>query len=156
MLSYEKIILLSQEFATNHQQINEFGNGDLWEVVQHNKFQDFTYPLLWMQDNGSVVNGNLLSFNFQVFAIDQVLNGERNENFVKSNMHKILLDYLAYFTQTKFYDLNDVRILFKILQNGNFQSFTERFDDTLTGWNMSVTFNIPFDYNACNIPTIGN
>ena len=27
-----------QDFATAHKQINEFGNGDLWEVVQHDVY----------------------------------------------------------------------------------------------------------------------
>lgn len=152
MLSYEKIILESQAFATSHEQINEFNNGDLWESVEKNQLQDWSYPLLFMQDNGSNVNGKMITFNFNVLAMDQVLNGEQNENYVKSSMHQILLDYLAYFDQTVLTDVNGDRIKFKIERTANFTSFTERFDDTLTGWTMSISFTTPFIYDKCNIP----
>ena len=32
-LTYNQIIKVLNDFATNHYQINEFGNGDLWEVM---------------------------------------------------------------------------------------------------------------------------
>lgn len=153
-LSYEKIILESKDFAEAHDQINEFGNGDLWEVVEHNKLQDFNYPLLWMQDGTSNINSKELTFNFNVIVLDQVLNGEENENFVKSSMHQLLLDYLAYFDRTTLCDVNDNKIAFKIERTSTAQSFTEKYDDILTGWNMSVTFKTPFIYNACNIPNV--
>ena len=152
MLSYEKIILESQAFADSHEQINEFNNGDLWECVEKNQLQDWTYPLLFMQDNGSQVNERSVTFSFNVLAMDQVLNGEVNENYVKSSMHQILLDYLAYWEQTTLTDIDGNRIKFDLQRSASFQSFTERFDDVLTGWTMSVTFTTPFKYNKCNIP----
>ena len=152
MLSYEKIILESQTFANSHQQINSFGNGDLWEVVQRDKLQAYNYPLLWMQDNGSTVQDKAVFFNFNIFGIDQVLNGEENENFVKSSMHQILLDYLAYFKQIVLTDIDGNRIKFDLQLTANLTSFTERFNDELTGWVMTVSFKTPFTYNKCNIP----
>lgn len=152
MLTYERIIKESKNFQESHDQINSFGNGDLWEVIERNKFQDFVYPLLWLQDGVSSVTEKLVSFQFNVLAIDQVLNGEENENYVKSSMHQLLLDYLAYFDQTFLTDVDGDRIKFKITRSASLNSFTERFDDDLTGWNMSVTFTTPFLYNKCNIP----
>jgi len=156
MLSYQKIILESQTFANNHQQINSFGNGDLWETVQRDMLQAFNYPLLWMQDNGSTIQDKAIFFNFNVLAIDQVLNGEENENFVKSSMYQILLDYMAYFRHVILYDANGDRIKFDLQLTANLTSFTERFNDELTGWVMTVSFKTPFNYNKCNIPEIGN
>jgi len=151
-ISYRKIVLESEAFADAHYQINSFGNGDLWEVVEHNKLQDFNYPLLWLQDGNSSTNETELTYTFNVIALDQVLNGEENENFVKSSMYQILLDYLAYFDNAVLYDIDGERIAFKISKNTNSTSFTERYDDILTGWNMSVTFRTPLRFNACNIP----
>lgn len=152
MLTYQRIIKESENFANLHNQINSFGNGDLWEVIERNKLQDFVYPLLWLQDGTSTIQDKQLIFNFNVLAVDQVLNGEENENFVKSSMHQILLDYLAYFDQTFLNDIEGNRIKFKIQRTSTLTSFTERFNDTLTGWNMSVAFTTPFIYNKCNIP----
>jgi len=151
-LSYEKIILESKTFADNHYQINSFGNGDLWEIVEKDKLQDFTYPLLWMQDGTSSINSKDLVFNFNLIVLDQVLNGEENENFVKSSMHQLLLDYLAYFDRSVLYDIDGTRIAYKIERTATAQSFTEKYDDILTGWNMSISFSTPFSYNKCNIP----
>jgi hypothetical protein len=152
MLTYEKIIKESEEFAANHDQINNFDNGDLWEVVEKNTIQNYTYPLLFMQDGISTTDLGVLTFQFNVIAMDQVLNGERNENFVKSSMHQILLDYLAFFKHTYLYDVEGAQLRFKIQPSATLTSFTERFNDTLTGWNMSVTFRIPFDFSKCSIP----
>jgi len=154
MLNYQKIILESENFATNHKQINSFGNGDLWEVVERDKLQAFNYPLLWMQDNGSSVQDKAITFNFNVLVLDQVLNGEQNENFVKSSMYQILLDYLAYFDRTVLYDVDGSRIKFDLVRSSSLTSFTERFNDELAGWVMTVSFRTPFDYNKCNIPLV--
>lgn len=155
MLTYERIIKESSDFVSSHDQINSFGNGDLWEVIERNKFQDFVYPLLWLQDGTSSIQDKLITFNFNVLAIDQVLNGEVNENYVKSSMHQLLLDYLAYFDQTFLTDVDGNRIKFKITRTASLTSFTERFDDELTGWNMSVSFTTPFTYSKCVIPGVG-
>jgi len=152
MLNYQKIILESEAFATSHLQINSFGNGDLWEVVERDKLQAFNYPLLWLQDNGSSVQDKSIFINFNVLVIDQVLNGEENENFVKSSTMQMLLDYMAYFDRTVLYDVDGNRIKFNIQRTSNLTSFTERFNDELTGWVMTVSFKTPFDYNKCNIP----
>ena len=152
MLTYEKIIKESQDFAQNHNQISSFDNGDLWEVIEHNKLQDYSYPLLFMNDGQSTVGQGVVTFTFNILSIDQVLNGEVNENFVKSSMHQILLDYLAYFKHTYLYDIEGSKLTFKIESAATMQSFTERFNDVLTGWNMSVVFRIPFDASKCNIP----
>ena len=156
-LNYEKIINESKDFADRHDQINSFGNGDLWEVVEKkngDSLQNYVYPLLWLQDGTSGINEKELTFSFNVIVLDQVLNGEVNENFVKSSMHQLLLDYIAYFYKTTLCDVDGNRIAYTIERTATAQSFTEKYDDILTGWNMSVTFKTPFIYNACNIPNI--
>jgi len=152
MLNYQKIILESNTFADNHLQINSFGNGNMWEVVERDKLQPFNYQLLSLEDSGSSVQDKAITFNFNIVVMDQVLNGEENEVFVKSSMHQILLDYLAYFDRTVLYDVDGDRIKFDIVRSSSLSSFTERFNDELAGWVMTVTFRTPFDYNKCNIP----
>jgi hypothetical protein len=156
MLTYEKIIKESKDFATNHVQISSFDNGDLWEVIESNTLQNYSYPLLFMNDGQSTLNQGVLTFAFNILAVDQVLNGEVNENFVKSSMHQLCLDYLAYFKHTYMYDVEGTKLTFRIEPTASLVSFTERFNDTLTGWNMSVIFRIPFDASKCNIPLRNN
>lgn len=154
MITYERIILELQKFAKTHKQINEFGNGDLWELAQNNKLADFTFPLLWVQDNGFNVSDNNGTFSFNILAIDQVLNGEVNENFVKSNMLQILIDLMAYFRRVSFTDAGGNPLFFKASKSANFNSFTERFEPSLTGWSGTFNFNIFINYDKCTIPLI--
>lgn len=153
MLTYERIIKESQAFAEAHAQINSFGNGDLWELTERNNLQDFNYPRLFMVDGGVSINEKLLTYSFNVLALDQVLNGETNENFVKSSMLQLVLDWMAWFEQTKFTDSEGNKIIVNLTRSATADSFTERFDDILTGWNISVSITTPFLYNKCNIPT---
>lgn len=144
-----------EEFAKKHLQINSFGNGDLWEVIEKSNtsksFDDFTYPLLWAQDGSVGFGDNINTFSFQMLAMDQTLNGEVNENFVKSSMVEILNDFVSYFRKTKFTDVEGNRLSFKFSATSA-DSYTERFNDILTGYNLQVTFTIPNAPNACKIP----
>ncbi len=154
MLNYEKIILESQTFADNHIQINSFGNGDLWEIIERDKLKDFTYPMLWIQDSKFGTSNGVAYFSFQVLALDQVLNGEVNENFVKSSMLELLFDYVSYFKQCRFYDAAGNKLPFKISIENSGQTFTEKYNDILTGGNISVRFDVPLTFNKCKIPMI--
>ena len=153
MLNYEKIILESQTFAGNHLQINSFGNGDLWEIIESDKLQDFTYPMLWVQDSNFGTSNGVAFFSFSILALDQVINGEVNENFVKSSMIEILFDYVSYFKQSIFYDVAGNKLPFKISVENSGQTFTENYNDILTGGNISVRFDVPLRFNKCKIPT---
>jgi hypothetical protein len=140
-ITYNQIIQQFQEFANAHKQINEFGNGDLWEVVQHDSLlKDFNYPLLFVQDS-FITNG------FNILVMDKANEGTV-ETEVKSDTLLILLDTIAYFE--KLYTDNWKFV--KIEKTGSISSFTERFDDTLTGWTMSMQLKQPLEYDECQIP----
>ena len=148
-ITYNQIIKEFQDFATAHRQINEFGNGDLWEIVQHDSLlKDFNYPLLFVQDSPVSVGDGFITSSFNVLVMDKANEGTV-ETEVKSDTLLILLDVLAYFE--KLYTDNWKFV--KMEKNGSIDSFTERFDDTLTGWTMSISFKQPLDYNDCQIPT---
>lgn len=145
-ITYNQIITQFETFATNHKQISEFGKGDLWEVVQHNKLTDFTYPLLFVTDNGASVGNGDITNSFNVLVMDQA--NEEVEVEVKSDTLLILLDLLAYFD--KLYTDNWKYVT--ITKSGNVESFTERFDDTLTGWTINIDLKQPLQYDECQIP----
>lgn len=145
-VTYNNIINQLETFSSSHYQINEFANGDLWEVVQHNKFDDFTYPLVFMVDAGGGLDQGSLTLNFDILCMDKAT--EENENDVKSDTLQILTDIVAYMeklTTDKWYFL-------QIEKTSSLESFTERFDDTLTGWKISISLKQPFTYNDCAIP----
>jgi hypothetical protein len=147
-ITYNQIIAKFQEFATAHKQINEFANGDLWEIVQHDSLlTDFHYPLLFVQDSPVNVGEGFITNGFNILVMDKANEGTV-ETEVKSDTLLILLDTIAYFE--KLYTDNWKFV--SIEKTGSISSFTERFDDTLTGWTMSMSLKQPLEYNECQIP----
>jgi hypothetical protein len=145
-ITYNQIIKEFQDFATSHTQVSEFANGDLWEVVQHNKLTDFTYPLLFVTDNSASIGVGEITNSFNVLVMDQA--NEDTENEVKSDTLLILLDCIAHFE--KLYTDNWKFV--SIQKSGSAEPFTERFDDTVTGWTINIDLKQPLQYDECQIP----
>jgi hypothetical protein len=148
-LTYNQIIKVLSDFASAHYQINEFGNGDLWEVVEHNQEKDFNYPLLWVQDQPNSTTTGEIEMTFRCFFINLVQKDESNENEVKSDMHQCCLDLLSYWKKQTDYRLVSVDV------NTTLTSFTERFNDELTGWWIDIKLTQQYNYNKCAIPMDG-
>ena len=147
-ITYNQIIKKFEDFATAHRQINEFGNGDLWEIVQHDSLlKDYNYPLLFVQDSPASVGEGFITNSFNILVMDKANEGAM-ETEVKSDTLLTLLDCLAYFD--KLYTDNWKFV--NLQKTGSISSFTERFDDTLTGWTMTIQFTQPLEYNECQIP----
>ncbi len=136
-----------EDFATAHKQINEFKTGDLWEVVQKETLAELNYPMLFIQDSPANIGEGFITNGFNILVMDKANEGTI-ETEVKSDTLLILLDTIAYFE--KLYTDNWKFV--KIEKSGSISSFTERFDDTLTGWTMSMQLKQPLEYNECQIP----
>jgi len=136
-----------QDFATAHRQINQFKTGDLWEVVQKETLAQLNYPMLFLQDSPASIGEGFITNSFNILVMDKANEGTV-ETEVKSDTLLILLDTIAYFE--KLYTDNWKFV--KIEKSGSISSFTERFDDTLTGWTMSMQLKQPLQYNECQIP----
>ncbi len=152
ILTYNQILKEFKTFATNHKQIENFGNGDLWEIVEHNQLADFNYPLFWVADQPANLGDGTFTWNFNVMAMDLVNKDESNENDVKSDMCQVLLDCVSYFEQKTAISNNVDWLKVNLVRSGTLTSFTERFEDELTGWGMNIGFRLPFSYNNCDLP----
>ena len=152
ILTYNQILKEFKTFATNHKQIENFGNGDLWEIVEHNQLTDFNYPLFWVADQPANLGDGTFTWNFNVMAMDLVNKDESNENDVKSDTCQVLLDCVSYFEQKTATSNNVDWLKVNLVRSGTLTSFTERFEDELTGWGMNIGFRLPFSYNNCDLP----
>jgi len=146
-ITYNQIIKQFEDFATAHKQINEFKTGDLWEVVQKETLAELNYPMLFVQDSPATIGEGFITNGFNILVMDKANEGTV-ETEVKSDTLLILLDTIAYFEKLYTYNWKFV----KIEKSGSISSFTERFDDTLTGWTMSMQLKQPLEYNECQIP----
>ena len=152
ILTYNQIIKELSTFAADHYQIQNFGNGDLFEAVEHNQMLDWNYPLLWVVDQPASIGDKIFTWNFNIVAMSLVEKDLANENEVKSDMAQVLLDLVAYFEQKTSTTNNADWMKVRLERSGTMTSFTERFEDELTGWGMTVGFTIPYKYDACNLP----
>jgi len=148
-ITYNQIIQEFQDFATAHRQINEFKTGDLWEIVQKETLAELNYPMLFVQDSPASIGDGFITNGFNILVMDKANEGTV-ETEVKSDTLLILLDTIAYFE--KLYTDNWKFV--SIEKTGSISSFTERFDDTLTGWTMSMSLKQPLNYDECQIPQI--
>ena len=146
-ITYNQIIKQFEDFATAHRQINEFHTGDLWELTQKESLAELNYPMLFVQDSPASVGDGFITNAFNILVMDKANEGTI-ETEVKSDTLLTLLDVLAYFD--KLYTDNWKFV--SLQKNGSVSSFTERFDDTLTGWTMSIQFTQPIAYDECQIP----
>jgi len=146
-ITYNQMIKEFQDFATAHKQINEFKSGDLWEIVQKETLAELNYPMLFLQDSPATIGEGFITNGFNILVMDKANEGTV-ETEVKSDTLLILLDTIAYFE--KLY--TDNWSFVKIEKTGSISSFTERFDDTLTGWTMSMQLKQPLEYDECQIP----
>ena len=146
-ITYNQIIKQFEDFATAHRQINQFKTGDLWEIVQKETLAELNYPMLFLQDSPASIGDGFITNGFNILVMDKANEGTV-ETEVKSDTLLILLDTIAYFE--KLYTDNWKFV--KIEKTGSISSFTERFDDTLTGWTMSMQLKQPLQYDECQIP----
>jgi len=146
-ITYNQIIKQFEDFATAHRQINEFKSGDLWEIVQKESLAELNYPMLFVQDSPASIGDGFITNGFNILVMDKANEGTV-ETEVKSDTLLILIDTIAYFE--KLYTDNWKFV--KIEKTGSISSFTERFDDTLTGWTMTMQLKQPLAYDECQIP----
>jgi hypothetical protein len=142
MYTLNQIFKLIEDEATAHQQVKQYGQGDVWEISP----KELDYIVLWAIEEGASVSERTLTYNIRLLAMDRVLPGEENEEEVLSDTLLILLDFVAYFRQLHTEDVN-------IQTSVSFEPFTERFDDKVTGHSCVLSLTQPYNYNKCQIPT---
>ena len=157
-LTYNQIIKLLRDFTDSHFILKSFGNGEPWELVESSTVSDINYPMMWVQDQPNTIQQGEEIYNFRIYFLNQVATlkektdttlNETNVNEVKSDMRQCATDLISYFAQdTNYPDLNINRTV-------NLTSFTEDFNDTLTGWYIDLRFNQAFKFSSCNLPIDG-
>jgi len=108
--------------------------------------------LFWVADQPANLGDGTFTWNFNVMAMDLVNKNESNENDVKSDMCQVLLDCVSYFEQKTAISNNVDWLKVNLVRSSTLNSFTERFEDELTGWGMNIGFRLPFSYNNCDLP----
>ena len=142
--TYNQIYDKIKTIATSHRQINAFGEGDQWEIATSGTTN---YPMFWAVTQGSEVKKGEIGYKFEFIIMDLVQTGEANERDVLSDTHQTLTDVLSKLKWGNFDDIDIKQDSFSTT------SFTEKFDDMVSGWTCNVTIWTNFNWNSCIIPT---
>jgi len=148
MATYNQIISQLNQIANNHQLINTFGEGDIWEISTSG---DIMYPLMWVTTENAQISKATKSkiLNFSIYFMDVVKNGEINEREVLSDQLSIAEDVLA--------QLNHPNYEWSFADNtSTLEDFTERFTDSVAGWKATISLKLPYSSNRCVMPYEGN
>ncbi len=141
--TFYKVITTMQEIALSG--VNECSYGDPWEIESVAR----KYPLIWLDPHlkSHTWQNGVLKLRIDIYVVDVVKGDESNELDVVSDMTNIGVQYVNYLTE------HISEYGFYIRKNKNniipFQSFTEKFDDSVAGVKFETVIDIPDDGNIC-------
>jgi|AntAceMinimDraft_16_1070373.scaffolds.fasta_scaffold06751_3 hypothetical protein len=125
--------------------VNECFIGDAWEIEAVAR----KYPLMVLDNNlkNHTWQAGVINMRLDIYIMDLVNADESNELEVLSDMTNVGIQYVNHLTD----HLPDYN--FYIRKNNQqtitFQTFTEKFDDKVSGVRFEVTVSIPDDGNQC-------
>jgi len=137
-----QIINQLEAVQQSHAQLNGFGFGEVFELST----QQENYPLLWANVLTSNISEKTLTLNFGIMILDIVSDDSRNERDTMSDTLSISQDVIAMLENP----LNDDSFL--IGDSVTLEPLFEAFPDKVNGWLMTLSFELPFEANRCQVP----
>ncbi|HRB54026.1 MAG TPA: hypothetical protein PLD87_10150 [Bacteroidia bacterium] len=144
--TYNQVVQLFEDIATNHYQIHSFGDGDLWETMESNQAAHKKFPLLWVRPISGSIELPFETIRMGIAVMDLVNTDESNENEVLSDTLTILADIKALLSTPSYANT------FSVSKSASLTPFTERFSARVTGWAMEVDVKIQWVKDRCAIP----
>lgn len=136
--------LLSEPFC------NTVTKGGIDRVM--NAKQDM-YPLSHLMINSCTPNGNTLSYNVSILAMDivdiskeettDIFVGNDNEDDVLNDMQLLLIRIVKLLEAGSLYDEHYT------LGSANLEPFMDRFEDAVAGWTLTVDIIVPNGMTKC-------
>ena len=152
-LNYKQLLTYFSSIAYHHEQIRSFGFGDMTQITMDVTTQKSPlYPRLYLVPDSVQFNQNHIHYNFNVLVIDKINNDLSNQEEVLSDTLEIAQDIWTTFYQSYTYQSGNFSQIVVGDWQSQVQSFIERFDDVLGGWNLSLRLDAPFDYSKCGLP----
>lgn len=146
MISHNEIVTLLETIATNHFQIRGFGFGDPWEYLGSTTPKT---PLMWGMLGNTSKTSTEITYNYKLLVFDLVKRDESNENEVLSDTHRIIFDIIAILDSPDYYNS------FTFSASNQLEPFTERFDNSVSGWAVDIAFRVPIENDVCSVPSSG-
>tara|TARA_R110002020_G_scaffold21591_2_gene73480 strand:+ start:953 stop:1462 length:510 start_codon:yes stop_codon:yes gene_type:complete len=153
--TYNNVIDTIKCVGEEHLQIQAVTTGDIWDVDLN---KNTLFPLLHIATIDVNASAGQLQHNFQLVVADIVEPNEaENEQEVLSDTLSIALDIIATFRSSSTLYLSSASVgqeaRYFTADDFTLEPFTERFDNTLSGWTVNLPIVIEWTFDTCNIPT---
>ena len=135
----------------SHEQIEKVTTGDLWDIDLE---KNSKYPLAHVNIGNVDITMSQKTFNFQVFIMD--ISDNDNEQYVLNDTMHIMSDLIALLKHgenTYTYNAQHGEEPRYFVDNDfTCEPFTERFDNTVSGWVCNIQVIIESVLDSCDIP----
>jgi hypothetical protein len=142
-LTYEELINDIKTLCLSHKQVNAFDSGS--NLYKKLKEVSYNYPLSFLLDGKSTINGSNLDFSFTLLIMSKIKHSNVDELKTLSNCLTIGLDIigeLQYHNQDYFLVFDDIK----------FTSFSDSFLDNVAGWQFEFVIRTTENWNSCIAP----
>lgn len=150
-MNYFDIIDKLKTHFTNDPLVNTVSQGDLFDV---DLAKQTIFPLVHIIVNQATFEGNVVRYNISILAMDIVdiskepdanrFDGNDNELFILNTQLQILARAYELLLRGDLY--TDA---FQVDGNPNCEPFTDRFENILAGWTMTLDVLIPNGMTIC-------
>jgi hypothetical protein len=149
--SYNQLINRFKAFADGHFLLKNFTYGAI-TLADLQKFG--LYPFMHIVPVDVSYETGVKNFSFDVFFADLPRDEENKAEYQKetlSDLQQIAEDLLGEITNHRVLFGYDCSVL-----SSRLVPFEEEFSNVLTGWNLSITLQIPYNWSACDTPASFN
>lgn len=143
-ITYKNIIEQFKDITDRHKMVNSFNSGDIYDVNFDDEKKAPVYPYVHLVPQPSQLSENEMLFTFNLIIMDLV-DGEFDNHYdIQSDTLQIGQDIIFEFkgqSQTE-----------QVIDPIGFSFFTERFNDEVSGVNLTITLSVPQNINICENP----
>lgn len=143
MLTLNQIKRKLEQLREAHPQLKAFYFGDPWEIKP-----SIRYPLMVAALQPGALSLRNNSTKLMLIFADRVNPDESNEAEVLSDTQLYALDIYAQLFE--YFSDNGI----ELSRDAPFSSFTEAWDDMVSGWQMEITINQFYSRDTCQVPNI--
>ena len=154
--TYNNVIDTLKRLGENHLQISTTTVGDIFDIDLE---KNTKYPLMHINPVNVTTGRVGLTYNFQIFVMDLVDVGEYNEQQVYNDVLQTCIDIIAILSNSQWQSQLAIDINAPVyFAEGDYtlEPFTERFDQSVTGWVFQIGVNVDNSFQSCNIPFLGS
>jgi len=145
-MTYKEIIDIFKRKVQGHFFINEFGYGDISDIMTPDDKKSPYYPYVFLNPITVTGGDRISTFNFNLICMTQSNNDDQSIIRNQSDCIDNLRDLIARVNNTL------IDPLVQINDNFTFTPFKERFQDDVVGASCNITVTYPTQLDACNTP----